>query len=627
MATLEAMFRLNDNYTRTLNRIQNGTNAFTGTLGGASRGVDSFNNGLSNPAGTNAFMNNIKKATAALGGFLALKKGVEIADDYTNTKARVDLMNDGLQTTSELQDKIFVAAERSRGSYIAMQKSVAKLGQMAGDAFGSSQEIVDFTEVVQKSFKVGGASATEQSSGMLQLTQAMASGRLQGDEFTSISENAPMISKAIADYLGKTKGELKALSSEGLITADIIKEAMFSAADDINKKFETMPKTFEDIMTSIKNNSLYAFQPVIDKFNEFINSPAFTALATMVIGVIDIIASALVGLMDMIMAVGNLIQEWWFIIEPLLLAAAIVIIPMLIFQIYQMAAAAWAAIVPWLVAHIPILIVIAVIGLLIFILMQFGVTTNEIVGFVVGIFYMLAAHVYNNIAFMYNFFAMFAEFLYNVFVNPVAAIKKLFYEMGMYILKIFRWIAKQIQDMLNAIPRFAQVDLVSKLDGTMEGIQDHINALAEEEGLKNIKRMEYKDFKGSFDKGFDAGSGFVDKLSGIGGSMPEIPTSMGDMGKYMGAGGPPDLSKPGKAVPVKNAPAAKSLNVSIDKEDIKYLKDIADRDYMVKYTQATLAPNVQITFGDVKETADANKIAGIIEGMLRDEIAVVQEGA
>ncbi|HAY3897737.1 TPA: tape measure protein [Escherichia coli] len=620
MATLSAMFKLNDQYSKTLKTLESNNARFTNSLLGASNKVDNLNNKLANSNGSNSFISNIKRAAIALGGFMAVKKSIDIADTYINTRSRLDNMNDGLQTTAELQDKVFIAAERSRGSYMEMQKAVAKLGQMAGDSFGSSQEIVDFSELLQKSFKVGGASISEQASGMLQLSQAMSSGILQGDEFRSISENAPMITKAIADYMGVTKGELKELSSDGQITSDIIRAAMFSAADDINKKFETMPKTWGDITNHLKNQALKSLEPVIEKFSELINSPIFAAFITFIVGGLNIIAGALIGLMDIIMSVGNLIQEWWFIIEPMLLAAAIVLIPLIIAQLYQMAVAAWAAVVPWLIAHIPILIVIAVIGLLIYVLMQFGVTTEQIVGGVVGSFMMLFAIIYNGFAWCYNILATFAEFLANIFIDPIYAVKKLFYELAKYINEIFLAVAQELQNMLGAIGLTA--DLTSMFVSNIKYLDGKIDGLKSAKDVVKIDRMEYKDHWDAFDKGNKWGAGAVGKLKGMNLSTPTVPTgpgSMGDLSKYMDGG----------ALPVKNGKGGSGakLNVSIDKEDIKYLKDIADRDYLLKYSQSTLAPNIQVTFGDVKETADVNQIQKVLTKMLEEQIAVVAEGA
>lgn len=233
----------------------------------ASRHVDEFNRKQDEAS---AGANKIKNAWGGLGGIIktavaafSVKKIIDLSDNLTSTAARLDLINDGLQTTAELQDKILSAANRSRTSYTAMADAVAKLGTLAGSAFKSNDEMIAFTELMNKNFVIGGASIQEQTAAMYQLTQAMAAGRLQGDEFRSIMENAPLLAQAIADYMGKTTGELREMSSEGLITADIIKNAMFSTADEINQKFAEMPMTFSQVATTIGNTLLQTFQPVI----------------------------------------------------------------------------------------------------------------------------------------------------------------------------------------------------------------------------------------------------------------------------------------------------------------------------------------------------------------------------
>ncbi|KEZ88716.1 hypothetical protein IO99_00635 [Clostridium sulfidigenes] len=620
MPTLNAMFKLTDKYTKTLNLMDAGNRRFGNSILGTSTKVDSFNNKLSNQSGANSFINGIKRMTAAVGGFMAIKQGTAISDDYMNTRARIDMMNDGLQTTAKLQDNIFVAAERSRGAYLDMQKAVAKIGMMAGDAFSSSQEIVDFTELIQKSFKVGGASKVEQQSGMLQLTQALSSGKLQGDELRSISENAPMITQAISKYLGVTKGELKQLGADGELTADIIKNAMFGMANDINGKFETIPMTWSDIGTSIKNHAIKSFEEVIEKSNALINTAGFQSFVTGVKGAIDILAQGFLWVVQIISFLGQAIVDNWNIIQPLLLAAAFVLIPLLIKQLWAMVPPIWSAAIGFLIAQWPILLLIAIVGILIYVLMQFGVTTDQIVGAVTGSFMMMFAIIYNGFAWCYNIVASFAEFFANIFIDPVYAVKKLFWDLALYVNEIFTSIAQQVENMLNAIPGIS-VDLTSGMNNTISYIEGKIADLRSDKKVVKLDRMEYKNLNDSFNKGYNWGSNAIKGMSTGGIGKPEIPGgigAMGDMGKYMNNG----------ALPVTNGKggSAGSLNVSIDKEDIKYLKDIADRDYMLKYTQATLAPNVQISFGDVKETADANKLVGIIEKILREEIAVVAEG-
>lgn len=209
----------------------------------------------------NSLMQTIKGAVAAYATIQTLSTALNLSDQLTSTTARLNLMNDGLQTTQDLQNMIYLSAERARGSYQATADAVSKLGLMAGDAFGSSEEIIAFMEQVNKQFTIAGTEAAGIDAAMLQLTQAMGSGVLRGEEYNSILEQAPNIIQAIADYMEVPKGQLKDMAAEGQITADIVKAAMFAAADDTNAKFESMPKTFSQIWTSFQNTALMAFQP------------------------------------------------------------------------------------------------------------------------------------------------------------------------------------------------------------------------------------------------------------------------------------------------------------------------------------------------------------------------------
>lgn len=197
---------------------------------------------------------------------------VQTTDQLTQIRARINLINDGSQSTAEIMDKIYSAANRSRGSYLDMADSVAKLNMLAKDAFSSNDEAIFFVEQLNKQFKISGASVEETTSAMYQLTQAMAAGKLQGDEFHSIMENAPMLAQSIADEMGLTVGQLKDMSSQGLITADIIKEALFSSAEETNAKFAEIPMTFQDIGTQVQNELIGAFQPAMEEISNMASS-------------------------------------------------------------------------------------------------------------------------------------------------------------------------------------------------------------------------------------------------------------------------------------------------------------------------------------------------------------------
>ena len=239
----------------------------------------------------NELMQVIGGVVAAYMTVQTLSTALNLSDTLASTTARLNMMNDGLQTTQDLQNMIYLSAERARGSYQATADAVSKLGLMAGDAFDSSAEIIAFMEQVNKQFRIAGTEAAGIDAAMLQLTQAMGSGVLRGEEYNSILEQAPNIIQTIADYLEVPKGQLKDMAAEGKITADIVKAAMFAAADETNEKFESMPMTFEQIWTSFENTSMMALQPLLEQLNEIANNDAFKQLVTHATDAISMLVS------------------------------------------------------------------------------------------------------------------------------------------------------------------------------------------------------------------------------------------------------------------------------------------------------------------------------------------------
>ncbi len=205
----------------------------------------------------------VKKYIGSALAAISVQKIIDLADTMTTTRARIDLMNDGLQTTDELQSMIMASANRSRAAYQTTADAVSKMGIMAKDAFGNNAELIQFTELINKQFTIAGTSAAGVDAAMLQLTQAMSSGVLRGEELNSIFEQAPTIIQTIADYLGVPIGQIRAMAQEGQITSTIVKNAMLSSADEINAKFNAMPMTFAQVWTLAKNIALEAFGPVI----------------------------------------------------------------------------------------------------------------------------------------------------------------------------------------------------------------------------------------------------------------------------------------------------------------------------------------------------------------------------
>lgn len=262
---------------------------------------------------------------------------VKTTDQLTQLRARIDLINDGSQSTAVIMDKIYSAANRSRGSYLDMADSVAKLNMLAKDAFSSNDEAIYFVEQLNKQFKIAGAGVQETTSAMYQLTQAMAAGKLQGDEFRSIMENAPMLAQSIAQEMGLSVGQLKEMSSQGLITADIIKNALFSSAEETNAKFAEIPMTFQDIGTKLQNDLIAAFQPVMAELSNMTSSDVLTAalnefafafkLAAAAAQVsIAIIKGAFSGLSVVITTIKNIVSSFvqLFVTSMPLITAAII---------------------------------------------------------------------------------------------------------------------------------------------------------------------------------------------------------------------------------------------------------------------------------------------------------------
>lgn len=343
MATVTTVLTLNDQMSDRLTRIRR-------SLSDVDSGIDKVkgNSVTFGVVAGNAITGLVNKT------FELVQAIPQIGDAYTLTQARLGLITAEGENVADVNEKIYQSAQRAKSSYIDTASSVSKFGLLAGDAFANTDEIINFAELMNKSFKVGGASIEEQTAGMYQLTQAMAAGKLQGDEFRSIMENAPMLAQAISDFTGKSKGELKELSSEGLITADIIKGALFAASDDINSKFEEIPDTWGSTMQQIENQFYMAFG-----------------------GIASYISSGLAGA---IYSVVQFIADNAEVVIAILGGIAVIIGAILIPRILMMAASILISAVAWLAMNAPIAIIaLAVTGLLLLIL-----KFPEVFGMIVG---------------------------------------------------------------------------------------------------------------------------------------------------------------------------------------------------------------------------------------------------
>ncbi|MCI6691446.1 MAG: tape measure protein [Clostridium sp.] len=623
MATLKAMFKLFDGYSITIDKITRKTDEATNKMLKASNQTDKFNEKLNKTGNSSSFLSSgLGKLAGTVLTITTALKGMQLSDELTNTNARLNLINDGLQTQAELQEKIYASATRSRGAYMDMAGAISKMGLLAGEAFGSNDELIAFTELVQKSFKVGGASQTEQSSAMLQLSQAMAAGKLQGDEFRSIMENAPMIAQAIANYTGKSKGELKELSSEGLITADIIKNAMFNASDEINAQFKQMPMTFADVWNKIKNGLLSAFTPLSQAFSNIINSESFMSVINALIIGVNILGSALGGLID-------LIVSGWDIIGPFIIALSTVILGAIIANLWAMVAPIIAQAAAWALANAPIIMLIALIVLIAQTLASLGVTFEDVFSFVGGLLGVFAGYFYNQFVYIWNTVAAFINFFGNVFNNPVASVQALFYDMAVNILGFIEGIAQGIEDLINKIPG-VEVSITSGISNLKNNLASKSASIKSEAGLvEYVKTKEFMNYSSAASTGSGIGKNIYSKiegaLSGISNKFSSLTSGTTSSG-VSGFGGLGDLGTSSNPLSVEGTGKNGALDVDMADEDLKYLRDIAERDYINKFSTATLAPNIQMSFGDVHQEADVDKVAARIRKVLREEIAIASEG-
>ena len=267
----------------------------------------------------------MKGIAATVGGMIGLKQALETSDQLTQTNARLNnalIKFDDGGSIKELEAKVMASAQRSRAYYMDTAAAVAKLGTNARDAFTNMDEVIAFSELVNKSFVIGGAGAQEQSAAMLQLTQAMASGVLRGEELNSIFENAPGIIQSIAKYLDVPIGQIRTMASEGQITADIVKNAMFEAAGDIERNFSNIPKTWEQIWTGMKNKALSIFAPILNKLNQIADSSKFETVSNGVIGALAAIASVATVVLDLLINGASWVVDNWSWLSPVIYGVA-----------------------------------------------------------------------------------------------------------------------------------------------------------------------------------------------------------------------------------------------------------------------------------------------------------------
>lgn len=609
----------------------------------------------------NSLMQTIKGAVAAYATIQTLSAALNLSDQLTTTTARMNLMNDGLQTTQDLQNMIYLSAERARGSYQATADAVSKLGLMAGDAFGSSQEIIAFMEQINKQFTIAGTEAAGVDAAMLQLTQAMASGVLRGEELNSIFEQAPTIIQSIADYLDVPIGSIREMAAEGQITADIVKAAMFAAADETNAKFESMPKTFSQVWTSFQNTALMAFQPVLQRMNEIANSEAFQTFVNNAIEGLSMVAGVALEIFDLLVGVAGLVAENWSWLSPIIygVAAALAVyygwqlavnaisaiskgihIAMAVAQMIHAAAtgaltaataaeiaaqnglnaALYACPIVWII--VLIIALIALFYAAVAAVNKFAGTSVSATGIICGAFMVALAFIGNifvalwNLVvdvfvLIYNLVATVANFIGNVFTDPIGAVCRLFFDLADIVLGILQALASAIDAIFG-----------SDLAGSVQGWRDSLGGWVDDtfgKGDEVMAKMNADDMKlGRFEYGeaWDAGYSFGE---GIDQSIANFdPSSLFDtnvpgaddyanLGNYgSGIGG---IGSGVDDIAGNTGKIADSMDIT--EEDLKYLRDIAEQEAVNRFTTA------EITIEQTNHNTVSGKmdLDGIVSGL------------
>lgn len=595
-----------------------------------------FNQEIS--AGTqqaNELTNTIKRAVAAYVSIQSVGKALNISDELVQTTSRLNMMNDGVQTTAELVNMVYAAAQDARGSFSQMADVVARFGNNAKDAFSSSEEVVAFADLIQKQMTIAGASTQEAANAELQLSQALGSGVLRGDELNSIFEQAPNLIQNIADYLDVPIGKIREMAADGELSADVVKAAIFSAADDINSKFNEMPMTWGQMWQSMQNTALIAFQPVLQRLNDLANSEAFQTFIQGAIEAMATLANILLNVFEVAASVGAFIGDNWSIIAPIIygviaalgaylaimgIVNAITAISAAIdatkaaadalaagqtflwtVQQYGLNAALAACPITWIIVLIIALIAIifavcnAIAKMTGIANSGFGVITGG-VNVVIQFFKNLGLTVANIALGIGNAIAALASNMMTAFHNAICSVQSWFYNLLSTALSVIEGICAA----LNKLP-FVEFDY----SGISSAADDYAAKASEAAGNKE----DYQSISDAFNEGFttfdafqdgwasDAfnagaawGDGIADKVSNF--SLSDVfgQTDIPNVGDYT-SGFNDAIANSGVGDSIGNiddntGKIKDSLEVS--EEDLKYLRDIAEQEAINRFTTAEI---------------------------------------
>lgn len=530
----------------------------------------------------------VKRLAASYLSIQGLKKAVDLSDGLVSTRARLDRMNDGLQTTQQLETMIYQSAQRSRGNFMDTMGLVSQLGTMAGSAFGNTKEIVQFAEQLNKQLALSGASGQAAQAAILQLEQGLASGVLRGDELNSVMEQAPAIARSIADYLQVDMGKLREMGQQGQLTAAVVKNAMFAAAAETNAEFAKTPMTWAQVWTVASNAAIRALDPLLAAINWVANN-----IQTVVPIVISLGTA-----FGVLLIAANWTNILAFASEKAAAAQA--------FLNAVMAAN------PAALAAAAVLVLVAALYAGVAVMNHFAGTSVSATGIITGAFAVMGAFVFNSVLVpLQNGFAMFANFVGNVFTNPVAAVKVLFYDMAITVLQYMQNIASAVEGLINMIPGVT-VDLTSGLGGWITDLAKKRSDEIQNSGYTEyVKPWENMNLGSAYTRGYDWGSNLsLGNLFGPGG--------LGDLGVPQAADVNSLLNNVGA---IKNNTGKIAKTVDLSDEQLKMMVDIAERKFVNNINLTSQAPVITVQGQNTGNTeADRQSLADLLGDLIMERV-------
>lgn len=545
-------------------------------------------------------LSTIKRIAAAAGVTTLVRSFLDFSDTQAQINARLNLMNDGFQTTNELSEMIYQSALRSKAAYSDTADAVGKMGLNAGNAFSSNQELIAFTEQVNKQFKIGGASAQEQSNAMVQLTQAMAAGVLRGQDLNSILAAAPGIARTIEESMGWASGSIKQYAEDGKVTAQVVKNALLDMADQTNQKFESIPMTLSDAMTQAQNIVQHEVKQMAQSWNDFIQTDQGQEVLGEAISLLSVMAQVGTDAMSGIGSAALFVADNMDMILPILAAVGLgflLVKAQAVQAALGSAAAAGIHMASWAVANWPILLLVALFAGALIAAQQFGIGMQEVGGWVGQVFGMTYAVGYNVFATLWNVIASFAEFFANVFNDPVAAIAHLFSNALDTILSMVETAAGAIDALTG-----------SHLQGAVSGFRGKLSGWVDDtfgENAIQIKRMANLDIGATASEWGNYGANLGSKLDNLDLDIGKLAGSFNDL-DLSGGNNIDKVAKVGKV--------GKVDDIKLSDEDLKIYRDLAERRYMNKIELKTLAPEINVS---IPESAGGNLTADDVTDYIR----------